>query len=130
MKIRKGFVSNSSSSSFVVVGFVFPRDEFDRKILAKKLYDIDVEKDDWEDKYDDADADANERGIVVLDNSDCAPDCATIIGFEIARTDDCGTIDEKKIGVSGVLSKIEELRKKLDVSENHEVDFVCGTRVT
>ena len=29
MKIRSGFVSNSSSSSFVVKGYLLPKDNFD-----------------------------------------------------------------------------------------------------
>ena len=44
MKIRSGFVSNSSSSSFVVIGCSLPKKL--QKRLAEKL-GVDVETDDW-----------------------------------------------------------------------------------
>ena len=47
MKNREGFVSNSSSSSFIVVGATISIDEF--KHLAKNHYDIDLYDEDFED---------------------------------------------------------------------------------
>jgi hypothetical protein len=46
MKIRNGFVSNSSSSSFVVATSVLTPDEVD-KILSYKKYAEENEKDWW-----------------------------------------------------------------------------------
>lgn len=42
MKVRSGFVSNSSSSSFVVVGFRRPADEAENPAYSNYLYDDDT----------------------------------------------------------------------------------------
>lgn len=46
MKIRSGFVSNSSSSSFVLMGF-----EYSEKDLLKKIGYVSEDEDDWDDKF-------------------------------------------------------------------------------
>ncbi len=38
MKIRSGFVSNSSSSSFVMIGFSLPDASFDRELILKLMF--------------------------------------------------------------------------------------------
>jgi len=46
MKIRKGFVSNSSSSSFAIVGTEYTKDELIK--LARPLFSDDEWNNDWE----------------------------------------------------------------------------------
>ena len=43
MKRRSGLVSNSSSSSFVIVGFEIPDDQFSKEDYLVKLFDIDID---------------------------------------------------------------------------------------
>jgi hypothetical protein len=55
MKIRNGFVSNSSSSNFVLVGFMVPTAEYSFESLLDALYpNADKEKYNPEDWYMDA----------------------------------------------------------------------------
>ena len=50
MKIRNGFVSNSSSSSFVIVGTTLDRTEENFKILCEKYCPEDTNFEDFEEK--------------------------------------------------------------------------------
>jgi len=51
MKIRNGFVSNSSSSSFVMLGYEVDSTKENKKWLLENIYKIDISslpKDEWE----------------------------------------------------------------------------------
>ena len=52
MKIRNGFVSNSSSSSFILKGFVIPRESINYEEIMKK-FDFDYQPivDEYVEKY-------------------------------------------------------------------------------
>lgn len=89
MKIRNGFVSNSSSSSFVVAGFeVNPETEFD---------------DDWYENYS------------VLNSSDYdIEDGKVVLGVEIFSIDDCGLIDCDSLDLEELSDKLKELKEKCE----------------
>ena len=99
MKIRSGFVSNSSSSSFVVKGFVIPSDKIDEKKLfeqccnkfesTKEL----VERHKASEYYDehetmwDAMYSLRDNGIYYADNEeDGAPKNSVLFGELIEET--------------------------------------------
>lgn len=99
MKIRKGFVSNSSSSSFIMIGI-------DSKLTDKKTP---LE---------------SESGIKSLFISEYG-DVEEVTGFILADTDEY--LNDGNLSFVDIIDKVEELTKKLDV-EAKDIKLYYGTR--
>jgi hypothetical protein len=108
MKIRNGFVSNSSSSSFVIVGCKLSRAEVD-DFMAKFEGTLNARDDVW---YE-----LNKQNIFV-DN-----DYLNIVGKCLADFDE----DEvKKITMS--LDEIKDLFTEVEKMLGKKPEIICGTR--
>ena len=126
MKIRMGFVSNSSTSSFVVLGF-----KLDKKInyrsLAERFLNMKPKegKEDWE--FDDECADAvqgfafeEETGMVFIYEEN-------IFGFQIASGSDEG-LEESETSIeefTDMFDTLKEIQKIFWISQSGPME-TCG----
>jgi hypothetical protein len=100
MKTRTGFVSNSSSSSFVIIGLTMTK-KVEKKL--QELYPISDDKGSWWDELEE------KTGLDVLYDE---PD--SHIGKLVAcvSTDEC--LDNEETPLSDLLDDIAEVRTKLE----------------
>ena len=119
MKIRTGFVSNSSSSSFCIYGTFVETDEF-RKII-KKMKGLDEENEDEPliDDYEDGDQIANKFGLEFhsFDGSN---------GYYFGRS--WSSIGNKETGgefKKSVAKQVAKLLGRKDQCGTHEEAFYC-----
>jgi len=112
MKIRTGFVSNSSSSSFVLVGF--------KAVEGTKLYEQ-IKNLDYDDVY--------ELNLMKLKGSEGGlEDNAIAVGEEIASSD-CDYMEPGKMSIKDIVNKSNDISSKLKLdTENDEIQIVWGTR--
>ena len=107
MKVRNGFVSNSSSSSFILKGFVIPRESIDYEEIMKK-FDFDYQPivDEYVEKYNYSDIQDAIRDVYwdKFDNiltkqhvyvgrgveAGCNDEDSVMIGEIIEETGECG----------------------------------------
>lgn len=142
MKIRNGFVSNSSSSSFVVKGFVIPKEDINFDKLTNKIlekypqletdYMISLKEAEYFDEYEYAyELMSNMRRLnlyVAENEEDGAPSNSVLVGKLLQDTEyelrdmiiDCNIDDELK-----------EIKEILDKTTNTplECKIVVGTRM-
>ncbi len=113
MKLRKGFVSNSSTSSFVIIGYEI--DEVDLVALVKKITD---KPDEWFDEDGDWIYEVDTvSGFSVFNLSE---EGELYIGVQPLDIDE-NSISEAEIDLAEITTKMDKLKALLGTSESPKI---------
>jgi len=153
MKIRTGFVSNSSTSTFIMVGFVINKDaplcEREAKEITKERLirthprwkEISKSLEDYMDSNDIAleeaidsisDVYGDDDNIDFLDNEeDGAPENSMIVGIKLAEyASDSAYICEFQCSQDELLAHVEKIRSRLNIPSHLNWTIYLGTRMS
>ena len=130
MKMRNGFVSNSSSSSFVLIGFEVSKDEMSMKKYIEAMFEEDI------DDIDESEAREiywnNYDHIQYLDNTEegAISNERHIIGVYVSEKsdDDYITTSADGIDIQTTLDKIKDTMIKLGVEK--DIKIYHGSRMS
>ena len=127
MKIRNGFVSNSSSSSFVVVGFLVRTDQFSSRDYLEKLYQTEVPEDPELIDYEFQDA--RYGNIRVMDEDDGVPDGQSLVAYEVAGWSDSDGLEKLTgVDIQAITQQVEQARTRLGLTaEDAAIEIWAGT---
>lgn len=115
MKKRNGFVSNSSTSSFVIVGVKL--DE-----LGKKLENLDWDSEEYEEILEELE----EKVDYILHGEDDGVD-GLVVGFVVTEIDSDDYLKDGTMEFSELQEKVERLAKNFSVNAK-DVKIYYGTR--
>ena len=142
MKVRYSFVSNSSSCSFVVAGFLLDKNEMRSKedILSKldmTLYHEYLDEcrqhdeEDWPSILNECFMDAlNKTDFYYCDDPECGGrEDKIIFGVLLAEISDEDSLDEGEFLLDDLINKTTELKKILPETKNKDIRIFTGTRM-
>lgn len=122
MKIRNGFVSNSSSCSFIAVGYIVNTDQYDKKTILKKLGCSDEKIAEYEnDLYELFYNIAEEQGIEIKYNGDDGYDGdknnTIFVCHTLARGDECNEFGNDIFSFIELKDKVKPIKEKLNLDQ-------------
>jgi hypothetical protein len=133
MKIRNGFVSNSSSSSFICVGINLNKFSDDQKKEFLKEHDVDIsnindEDDDLNDLFSELCWDIRrETGFCILSGiDDGIEEDGMVFGKMIAEGDDIDNLPSESFSLNDLNNIGNEVKKEFNI--DGEVKLFVGTR--
>ena len=112
MKIRKGFVSNSSSSSFVILGYLFKNKDIDPEVCEKLCED---------------------RKIHCQAGSDGGlKDDEFFVGVNLCTFDECCGVEEKRIPFfefKKYIENIDNVLTEYNLKSQGEIQVITGNKL-